>query len=151
MRINTTLQVSRLQKWSHTVLLLMVCLILIFSDMPIWGKGFALMFLGFFLAYKRLLQKPTARLVQLIQFDKETWRWLVQEPTRIKKTNSDEGRLISVQGGLFVLVLRFKTMGKKKSVTKSWVIWRDQVDMDHWRRLIVMARFWADDVQRTID
>lgn len=151
MRINTTLQVSRLQRWSEAFLLLMVCSILIFSDMPIWGKCFALMFLGFFVLYQRFLQKPAARLVQLVQFDKETWRWVVQEPTRITKTNRYEGRLISVQGGLFVLVLRFETMEKKKSVTKNWVIWRDQVDMDHWRRLIVMARFWADDVQRIID
>lgn len=146
MRINTTLQVSRLQKWSEAFLLLVVCLILIFSEMPAWGKGLALMFMGFFVAYQRWLQKPAARLVQLIQFDKETWRWSVLEPSRIKKTNIVEGRLVSVQGWLFVLVLRFEALEKNKPVMKNWIIWRDQVDADHWRRLIVMARFWADDV-----
>jgi len=151
MRINTTLQDGRLQKWCEAVVFLMVCLILLFSEMPAWGKGLALMLMGFFVAYQRLLQKPVARLVQLIQFDKNTWRWSVLEPSYIKKTHIYEGRLVGVQGWLFVLVLRFDAIEKNKSVVKSWVVWRDQVDADNWRRLMVIARFWADDVQRITD
>lgn len=151
MRINATLHVSLLQKWSEAVAFFMVCFILIFSEMPSWGKGLALLFMGFFFAYQRLFKKPTARLVQLIQFDKDTWRWSVLEPHRIKKTMIYEGRLVNVQGWLFVLVLRFETIVKHKPVTTSWVIWRDQVDADNWRRLRVIARFWADEAHRIID
>lgn len=151
MRINTTLQVSRLQKWGEAVALLMVCFVLIFSEMPIWGKGFALMLMGFVIAYQHLLQKPTARLVQLIQFDKENWRWSVSNSKRIKKTDIVEGRLVSVQGWLFVIVLRLETTVKNKPVMTNWVIWRDQVDAVNWRRLMVMARFWAEDEQRIVD
>lgn len=151
MRINATLHVSRFQKWSEAFLLLVVCLILILSEMPIWGKGLALMFMGFFVAYRRLFKKPTARLVQLIQFDKETWRCSVLEPHRVQKTSIIEGRLVSVQGGIFVLVLRFESTEKNKIVLKNWVVWRDQVDAENWRRLIVIARFWMDDAQRIID
>ncbi|GAC1372629.1 MAG: hypothetical protein NVS3B3_07030 [Aquirhabdus sp.] len=150
MRVNTTLQVSRLQKWSEAVAFFLVCSILFFSEMPLWGKGFALIAMGFFLTYQRLLQKPPARLVQLIQFDKENWRWLILEPHR-KKKDILEGRLVSVQGGLFVLVLRFETTAKNKAVTQNWVIWHDQVDAANWRRLIVIARFWAEDIQRMAD
>jgi len=127
------------------VLLLVVCSILIFSDMPTWGKSFALILLCIFAAYQRLLQKPTPRLVQLIQFDKESWRWMVQEPNKHKKISVSNGRLISVQGGWFVLVLCFESIEKNQAVTKSWIIWRDQVDSDHWRRLMIIARFWAND------
>ena len=132
-------------------MMLTVCLVLVLSDMPTWGKGIALMFMGFSFAYQRWMQKPAARLVQLVQFDKENWRCSVQIFHRIHKTNIVEGRLVSVQGWLFVLVLRFETTDNNKQVTKNWVIWRDQVDAENWRRLIVIKRFWADDVQRVID
>jgi hypothetical protein len=145
------LQVSRLQKWSEAVAFFMVCCILIFSEMPIWGKGLALMFMGFFLAYQRVLKKPAARLVQVTQFDKAHWRWSVLDPLRTQKTHVYEGRLIKAQGGLFVLVLRFETKVRQKSVMTNWVVWRDQVDTANWRRLIVIARFWADEAQRIID
>jgi hypothetical protein len=151
MRMNTTLQVSRVQKWSAVFLLLLVSLVPILSDMPIWGKVLTLILIGFVVAYQRLLQKPAERLVQLIQFDKETWRWSVLEPRRINKNNIVEGRLISVQSWLFVMVLRFETQTKHKTVMKNWVIWQDQVDRDDWRRLRVLARFWKDDVQRIQD
>ncbi|MBC7752024.1 MAG: hypothetical protein H7Z73_09970 [Candidatus Saccharibacteria bacterium] len=145
MRINTTLQESLLQKRSEAVLFLVVCSILIFSDMSTWGKSFALILLCIFAAYQRLLQKPTPRIVQLIQFDKETWRWLVREPNKNKKISVSNGRLISVHGGWFVLVLHFESIEKNQVVTESWIIWRDQVDSHDWRRLIIIARFWAND------
>lgn len=151
MRINTTLHVSRLQKWTEAVAFFVVSFILIFSEMPSWGKGLALLCMGFVFAYQRLFKKPTARLVQLIQFDKDTWRWSVLEPHRIKKTMIYEGRLVSVQGGLCVFVLRFETSIKNKPVPTSWLIWRDQVDADNWRRFMVIARFWADEAQRVSD
>lgn len=151
MRINTTLQVSRLQKWSAVFLLLLVSLVLILSDMPVWGKVLTLILMGFVVAYQRVLQKPADRLVQLIQFDKETWRWSVLEPRRINKNNIVEGRLVSVQSWLFVMVLRFETTLKDQTVMKNWVIWQDQVDRDDWRRLRVLARFWKVDVQRIQD
>ena len=151
MRINTTLQVSRLQKWSAVFLLLLVSLVLILSDMPVWGKVLTLILMGFVVAYQRVLQKPADRLVQLIQFDKETWRWSVLEPRRINKNNNVEGHLVSVQSWLFVMVLRFETTLKDQTVMKNWVIWQDQVDRDDWRRLRVLARFWKDDVQRIQD
>ena len=151
MRINTTLQVSRLQKWSAVFLLLLVSLVLILSDMPVWGKVLTLILMGFVVAYQRVLQKPAAKLNQLIQFDKETWRWSVLEPRRINKNNIVEGRLVSVQSWLFVMVLRFETTLKDQTVMKNWVIWQDQVDRDDWRRLRVLARFWKDDVQRIQD
>lgn len=151
MRINTTLQVSRLQKWSEAVAFLLVCLVLIFSEMPFWGKGLSLLLMGFFLAYQYLFKKPAARLVQVTQFDKENWRWSVLEPLRTQKTHVYEGRLIKAQGGLFVLVLRFETKVRQKTVMTNWVVWRDQVDAQNWRRLIVIARFWADEAQRIID
>jgi len=151
MRINTTLQVSRLQKWSEALLLLLVCLILIFSDMPPWGKGLALLLLAFVLIYQHFFRQPSARLVQLIQFDKDTWRWSILEPHQRKKNTTFDGRLVSVHRGLVVIVLQLEAIEKNKPVTQNWVVWRDQVDADNWRRLIVIARFWAEDVKRIMD
>ena len=151
MRINTTLQVSRLQKWSAVFLLLMVSLVPILSEMPVWGKVLTLILIGFVVVYQRVLQKPATQLYQLIQFDKESWRWSVLEPGRINRNDIVEGRLVSVQSWLFVLVLRLETQIKHKTVKTNWVIWQDQVDCDDWRRLKVLARFWKDDVQRIQD
>lgn len=129
-------------------MLLLVCvsMILLFSEMPVWAKGLSLTFMGCLIAYQRLWQQSSARLVQLIQFDKTTWRWTVLENPRHQKNTTHEGRLIHARGGWFVLALTLETTIKNKTQTKSWVIWRDQVDADHWRRLVVMTRFWADDV-----
>ena len=151
MRINTTLQVSRLQKWSAVFLLLMVSLVPILSEMPVWGKVLTLILICFVVVYQRVLQKPATQLYQLIQFDKESWRWSVLEPGRINRNDIVEGRLVSVHSWLFVLVLRLETQIKHKTVKTNWVIWQDQVDCDDWRRLKVLARFWKDDVQRIQD
>ena len=151
MRINATLRVSRLQKRSEVAAFLMVVLLLILSEMPLWSKAFALILMSAFAVHHHLLKKPTERLTQLIQFDKDHWQWSVLEPHRIQKTKNADGRLVSVQGGLVVFVLRLETTVKNKSVIQNCVIWRDQVDADNWRRLVVISRFWSTDVQRIID
>lgn len=149
MRINAKLHASRLKKCVEVMLLLVVALILFFSEMPMWVTALVLILMACIFVYKALFQKASAYLAQLIQFDKQTWRWLAVDPSRIKKTITQEGCLLSVHHWFFVLVMRFETMEKNQRVSKSYVIWRDQVDTDHWRRLIVLARFWANDWNET--
>jgi hypothetical protein len=149
MRINTHLQVSRIKTWVEALLLLLVCLILISSQMPAVMIVLALIAIVFVLAYQRFFQHASAHLVHLVQFDKQSWRWSVVDQNRIKKSILHEGQLLSVHHWFFVLVMRFDTVKRNKKVTQNWVIWRDQVDADHWRRLIVIARFWASDTNST--
>jgi hypothetical protein len=149
MRINTHLQVSRTKTWVHALLFLLVFLILVFSEMPVVVIALALTAMICMLAYQRFFQKASPHLVQLVQFDKQAWRWSVFDPNRIKKSIQQEGQLLSVHHWFFVLVMRFETFEKNKKVTQNWVIWRDQVDVNHWRRLIVIARFWASDTQNS--
>ncbi len=147
MRINTHLQVSQTKIWVEALLLLIVVLILIFSAMPALIIALTLIAMVCVIAYQKLLQKAPAHLVQLIQFSQDDWRWSVYDPRRIKKALIHEGRLLNVHHWFFVMLLRFETTEKNKKTIQSWVIWRDQVDADHWRRLIVIARFWASDTQ----
>ena len=149
MRINTHLQVSRTKTWVHALLLLLVVLILVFSAMPVMVIALTLISIGLVVAYQQFFQKAPAHLVQLVQFDKQSWRWSVVDPNRIKKSIQQQGQLLSVHHWFFVLVIQLETFEKNKKVTQNWVIWRDQVDADHWRRLIVIARFWASDTQPT--
>jgi hypothetical protein len=149
MRINANLSASRFKKWVEALLLLAVSLILFFSGMPAWVTALALILTLSTFVYKTLFQKASTPLIQLIQFDKQTWRCLVANPNRSRKTITQEGRLLSVHRWFFVLVMRFETLGKNQSIIKSYVIWRDQVDIDDWRRLIVLARFWANDWDET--
>jgi hypothetical protein len=149
MRINTHLQVSRTKTWVHALLLLLVVLILVFSEMPVVVIALTLISIGFVVVYQRFFQKASAHLVQLIQFDKQSWRWSVVDPNRIKKSIQHEGQLLSFHHWFFVLVMRLETFEKNKKVTQNWVIWRDQVDVNNWRRLIVIARFWASDANST--
>lgn len=149
MRINAKLHASRLKKWVEAMLLLVVALILFFSEMPMWVTALVLILMACIFVYQRMFQKASTHLSQLIQFDKQTWRWLVANPNRIKKIITQEGHLLSVHHWFFVLVMRFEAMEKNLRVIKSYVIWRDQVDVEHWRRLIVLARFWANDWDET--
>jgi hypothetical protein len=149
MRINTYLQVSRIKTWVDALLLLLVMLILMFSEMPVLMIALALIAILCVLIYQRFFQKASAHLVQLVQFDKHAWRWSMVDPNRIKKSIQQEGRLLGVHRWFFVLVIRFETFEKNKKIVKKWVIWRDQVDANNWRRLIVIARFWASDTHST--
>lgn len=148
MRINTHLQVSRIKIWVEVLLFLAVILMLVFSGMPTFIIALALIAMVCVIAYQRLFQSASVDLVQLIQFDQQDWRWSVHDPRRIKKSSVQQGRLLSVHHWFFVLLMRFETTEKNKTITQSWIVWRDQVDTDHWRRLSVIARFWADDVQQ---
>ncbi|MDE2421756.1 MAG: hypothetical protein KGO49_11330 [Gammaproteobacteria bacterium] len=148
MRINTHLHVSRTKVWAEGVLLLIVVSVLLFSGMPTLIIALTLMAMICVLISQKFLQKSPAHLVQLIQFDQQDWRWSVYDPRRIKKTSVQEGRLLSVHHWFFVLLMRFETTDKHKNTIQSWVIWRDQVDVDQWRRLVVIARFWASDTQQ---
>jgi hypothetical protein len=147
MRINAHLQVSRTKTRVENFLLLLVGLILMFSEMPALMTTLTLIAISFMVFYQRFLQQPSPRLIQLIQFDKQDWRWSVVDASLIKKTLIQEGRLLSVHHWFFVMVMHFETIEKKKTITKNWLIWRDQVDTNDWRRLIVIARFWARDSQ----
>ncbi len=145
MRINTHLKVSRTKVWAEGLLLLIVVLVLIFSGMPTQIIALILISMVCIVVVQKFFHKAPAHLVQLIQFDQRDWRWSLYDPRRIKKSSVQEGRLLSVHHWFFVLLMRFETTEKNKTLTQNWVIWRDQVDADHWRRLIVIARFWADD------
>jgi len=148
MRINTHFQPSRMKTKVEVVLLAAVILVVVFSEMPILMMVMVLTSMVGMMVYQKFLQQVPVHLVQLIQFDKHDWRWSVYDQRRIKKSLIQEGRLIGVHHWFFVMLMRFETMDKNKKTTQSWIIWRDQVDADHWRRLIVIARFWADDVQQ---
>ena len=145
MRINTHLQTSRTKTWVEVSLVLVVILLVLCSGMPTLMITLTLTAMVGVMIYQRVFQKASAHLVQLIQFDKHDWRWAVYDPRRIKKSSVREGRLLSVHHWFFVLLMRFETTEKNKTMTQNWIVWRDQVDTDHWRRLIVIARFWADD------
>ena len=148
MRINTHLQVSRTKVWAEGLLLFIVVLVLLFSGMPTLIIALTLIAIVCVLVFQKLLQKAPAHLVQLIQFDQQDWRWSVSDSRRIKRISKQEGRLLSVHHWFFVMLLRFETTDKNKAMTQSWVIWRDQVNADEWRKLIVIARFWASDTQQ---
>ena len=148
MRINTHFQPSRIKTSVEVLLVATVILVVACSEIPILMMVMVLTSIVGMMVYQKFLQQAPAHLVQLIQFDKHDWRWLVYDQRRIKKSLIQEGRLISVHHWFFVLLMRFETIDKNKKTTQSWIIWRDQVDAEHWRRLIVIARFWADDVQQ---
>ncbi len=145
MRINTTLRASHLKKRTEVVLLLIVCLSVFFSQMPSWITAFTLILVIFTFVYRRLFPKSAVTLIQIIQFDKQSWRWIVLDPKRHKKSRIQVGQLLSVHQWFFVMTMRFETLDKHQSLIKSYVIWRDQVDVEDWRRLIVLARFWSND------
>jgi hypothetical protein len=149
MRINTTLDESRLKKQTELTLLLIVCVIVFFSDMPSWITALTVILVLFSYAYQHLFYQSALTLNQIIQFDKQAWRWVVLDPKRHQKIRMQEGRLLSVHQWFFVMTMRFETLNKHQRVIKSYVIWRDQVDEADWRRLIVLARFWSNDWNET--
>ncbi len=145
MRINTTLHESQLKKRTELTFLLVVCAIVFLSKMPPYITALTLILTIFIYVYQRLFRTSEVTLTQIVQFDKQTWRWVVLNPKRNQKSRMQQGRLLSVHQWFFVMSIRFETLDKHEWVIKSYVIWRDQVDATHWRRLIVLARFWSND------
>jgi hypothetical protein len=100
MRINTHLQVSRTKTWVHALLFLLVFLILVFSEMPVVVIALALTAMICMLAYQRFFQKASPHLVQLVQFDKQAWRWSVFDPNRINQSSKKDSSSASITGSL---------------------------------------------------
>jgi hypothetical protein len=153
MQIAAEIQQSRLQKWAHALLFVVVSLLLILSNLPWWTILLTLLALLIFSLYQTFYHKPKPKLLELIQLERNVWRWY---ESTVGATHSVqcEGLLQMIHRWPWVMVLGFLSTrdGNAQNVQRVYqVIWRDQVDADTWRRLTVLARFWVkapDYVQR---
>ena len=99
-------------------------------------------------------QSRQPQLVLLQQLDRSRWQW--QQSARQSQKSAVQSRrarpvlaqrqiqarLLHVDAWLgLVVILRFEVTALGQSQT--WLIWRDQVDADNWRRLQVLQQYWA--------
>ena len=146
------LQPSRLQAvvrliWWGLVFLLVIC-----AGVPAWLQVVSVLGLLCVGLIQRAWQLRQPQLLLLQQLDRSRWQWQQRDmPThgtttrRIKNTAAPrhiQARLRRVDAWLgLVLILRFEVTALGKSQT--WLVWRDQVDRDNWRRLQVLQQYWS--------
>ncbi len=144
MKIHADLKPSRLRSGVEVGLYLIVAVLCALSGLPWWVSVFVVLALVIVFTIQNLKATLSARLVQLIQLDRRVWCW--HEVTTSAQHGFQSVRvdaeLRQVQRVGPVIVLRFDCATHDRA--QSWVIWRDQVDGDNWRRLVVLARFWGD-------
>jgi len=143
MQINATIQPSKMQ-WGMTIVaFLFVVLLSLLSTLPLLAKVVLLLGLAGYAFYTYYAGLHQTRLVQLIHMDRQVWRWVTVLPKAPLAENKAEGHLHSLHRVGWVMVLGFRIQSSSKCQIRYWVIWRDQVCADDWRRLMVLARFWT--------
>lgn len=140
---------SRLQQG---VKLLSVCLLgvlVLYSGISWLIKAVAMIaLLGLSVAQLHAQRRQT-RLCCLQQLDRVLWQWQ-QHPQQKNKQKRQpaaemrkiQARLLRVEAWLgLVVILHFE--GVALGQRQTWLIWRDQVDVDNWRRLQVLQQYWS--------
>ncbi len=156
MQINATIQPSQMQRGVNVVAFLCVGLLCVQSDLSSEAKVIILMIIAGYAIFRWFLDRRRAVLIHLIQMDRQFWRWETKRhnANQAGQAVKEEGQLDRVHRVGWVMVLGFRVKpraphqakphnrSQTRSQIKYWLIWRDQVDADEWRRLRVLARFW---------
>ncbi|MEC7118758.1 MAG: protein YgfX [Pseudomonadota bacterium] len=90
-------------------------------------------------------QARQPRCLALRQLNRVDWIWQQTQPFAKAQHTSvawQQGRLQRVAScGNWVVVLWFEDLTLQRE--QVWVLWRDQVDDNNWRRLQVLVRYWS--------
>ncbi|WP_410209865.1 hypothetical protein [Aquirhabdus sp.] len=142
MQINATIQPSKMQRGVTIVAFLAVALLGLLSALPLLAKVVLLLGLAGYAFYTYHVDNHQPRIVQLIHMDRHVWRWVTVLSKAPLAEDKEEGDLHSLHRVGWVMLLGFRMQTSSKRQIRYWVIWRDQVCADDWRRLMVLARFW---------
>lgn len=149
------LRQSRLQQALQWLSLIVVAALLWLSGLAWPFKAVVLFALAVLSVVYGHVQQRQIRLYTLQQHDRLLWQWqqVTLRRTRAKKkhrctrdTAQIQARLLRVEAWLgVVVILHFEVIALGQRQT--WLIWRDQVDMDNWRRLQVLQQYWSAPLQ----
>jgi hypothetical protein len=143
MQINAMIQPSKMQPGVNIVAFLCVALLCLLSELPSSAKVIILIGMVGYALYDVHSNRHQPRLIQLVHMDRQVWRWMTAMGHTPLEERRAEGHLHSLHRMGWVMVLGFMVQTSSKPQITYWVIWRDQVSADDWRRLMVLARFWA--------
>ena len=155
----TPLRRSRLQQILWWLGLAVVAVLLLCSGLSWPFKVSALLGLVGLNLVHRHVQQRQIQLFKLQQHDRMRWQW--QQATSPHTTSSNsispsgkqqrrqpsdtaqiQARLLRVEAWLgVVVILHFEVIALGRRQT--WLLWRDQVDVDNWRRLQVLQHYWS--------
>ena len=152
---------SRLQRRVRLFSMLLIGALLLLSGMAEYAKLLALVGLILLGWQQQRRQQQQPQLGCLQQLDRVRWQWQQTAAIGHARTRQLRGQtnriprveprqiqadLQSVEGWLgMVVVLRFKITALDH--VHTWLIWRDQVDQDNWRRLQVLQQYWSAPVK----
>jgi hypothetical protein len=150
MKVHADLKPSRMRLWVEAALYVSIAGLLLLSALPLWAISSTLlvMLAVYLLTTRQRGAQP--RLLQLIQLDRASWVWYSAQASTQHglQTTRVEGSLLQVQRVAVLIVLHVQIESAPDTAgairRERHVIWRDQVDADNWRRLVVLARFWTD-------
>lgn len=146
---------SRMQQVLQWLSLAIVALLLVLSGLSWPFKLVALIGLGVFYVFHRHAQQRQVRLSSLQQHDRVRWQWQqsappsTHQPRSFKQKRRNTRDITQIQAHLLrveawlgiVVILRFEVVALGQRQT--WLVWRDQTDLDNWRRLQVLQRYWS--------
>ena len=145
---------SRLRQAVRLAWFGLVALLVMGAGLTILFKILALLGLLSVAVCQSVWQARQPQLVLLQQLDRSRWQWQqsarqsqksVVQSRRARPVSAQrqiQARLLHVDAWLgLVVILRFEATALGQSQT--WLIWRDQVDADNWRRLQVLQQYWA--------
>ena len=155
----TPLRRSRLQQILWWLGLAVVAVLLLCSGLSWPFKVSALLGLVGLNLVHRHVQQRQIQLSKLQQHDRMRWQW--QQATSPHTTSSNsispsgkqqrrqpsdtaqiQARLLRVEAWLgVVVILHFEVIALGRRQT--WLLWRDQVDVENWRRLQVLQHYWS--------
>ena len=155
----TPLRRSRLQQILWWLGLAVVAVLLLCSGLSWPFKVSALLGLVGLNLVHRHVQQRQIQLFKLQQHDRMRWQW--QQATSPHTTSSNsispsgkqqrrqpsdtaqiQARLLRVEAWLgVVVILHFEVIALGRRQT--WLLWRDQVDVENWRRLQVLQHYWS--------
>lgn len=145
---------SRLRQAVRLAWFGLVALLVMGAGLTMLFKILALLGLGSVAVCQFVWQSRQPQLLLLQQLDRSRWQWQQSARQSVKpavqslRTQSVlaqrqiQACLLHVDAWLgLVVILRFDVTALGQSQT--WLIWRDQVDADNWRRLLVLQQYWA--------
>ncbi len=143
MKVHADLKPSRMRRVLEVGLYLVVALLCVLGDLPLWATVLTIVLLLIGLVVQTLRAALAPQLLQLVQLDRRAWCWYeaTRSPQHGMQSSRVDAELRQVQRVGPLIVLRFQ------SPACTWLIWCDQVDVDNWRRLVVLARLWSDPVE----
>ena len=139
---------SRLRQAVRLAWFGLVALLVMVTGLTMLFKILALLGLGSVAVCQSVWQSRQPQLLLLQQLDRSRWQWQQSARQSVKPAVQSlvqrqiQARLLHVDAWLgLVVILRFEITALGQSQT--WLIWRDQVDADNWRRLQVLQQYWA--------